>query len=236
MAELVASELRGRIIRGELGEDDSLRSESELTAMFGVSRPTLREAFRILEAESLISIRRGARGGARVHPPRPKMAARYVGLMLQYQKTTLGDVSDVRVLLEAPCAAALARRRSTDDVLRMRSVLEVAQHGSDVDQVGAHNDFHTLIVELTGNQSLILLSQVVQEIVNTATVSKARRDSGTVELNRANRTALKTHLLLVDLIEAGDAEAAETLWRRHLTESAAYTLGKDGGSAPLDVL
>src|SRR5580704_2051753 len=65
-AELVAAELRRKIVRGELAEGDALPSEAALMADFAVSRPTLREAFRVLESESLISIRRGARGGARV--------------------------------------------------------------------------------------------------------------------------------------------------------------------------
>ena len=43
---------------------------------FGVSRPTLREAFRGLESESLISVRRGAHGGARVHLPNADVAGR----------------------------------------------------------------------------------------------------------------------------------------------------------------
>ena len=65
MAELVAGDLRRRILRGELVENDALPSESALMQRFGVSRPTLREAFRVLESESLISVRRGAHGGAR---------------------------------------------------------------------------------------------------------------------------------------------------------------------------
>src|ERR1700680_3463946 len=55
-AELVAAELRRKIVRGELAEGDALPSEAVLMAEFAVSRPTLREAFRVLESESLISI------------------------------------------------------------------------------------------------------------------------------------------------------------------------------------
>ena len=62
-AELVASHLRRQIVRGELKEGDALPPESALMEHFGVLRPTLREAFRVLESEALISVRRGARGG-----------------------------------------------------------------------------------------------------------------------------------------------------------------------------
>jgi DNA-binding FadR family transcriptional regulator len=78
-AELIASYIRGQIVRGDLKTGDALPSETVLMEMFGVSRPTLREAFRILEAESLISVRRGARGGARwcrrTSPWQPGMSA-----------------------------------------------------------------------------------------------------------------------------------------------------------------
>ena len=66
-AALVAAQLRGQLVRGELAEGDALPPEHELMQRFGVSRPTLREAFRVLEGEALLSIQRGARGGARIH-------------------------------------------------------------------------------------------------------------------------------------------------------------------------
>ena len=112
-AELVAAELRRKIVRGELAEGDALASEAALMAEFAVSRPTLREAFRVLESESLISIRRGARGGARVQLPNGNVAASYAGLVLEYRGTTLQDVYDARTYIEAPCAALLAKRRTT---------------------------------------------------------------------------------------------------------------------------
>src|SRR5262249_2171707 len=84
--------------------------------MFGVSRPTLREAFRILEAESLISIRRGARGGARVVSPDIAVAARYVGLLLQMSGTTIADVYEARMVTEPAAARLLAARRSQHDL------------------------------------------------------------------------------------------------------------------------
>src|SRR5690349_4407942 len=76
-AELVAQSLRLRIVRGELREGDGLPPENVLMQQFGVSRPTLREAFRILESEQLITVHRGARGGGRVHAPNGDVAARY---------------------------------------------------------------------------------------------------------------------------------------------------------------
>lgn len=65
-ADLIAGQIRRRIIRGELAVGETLPTENELLTQFGVSRPTLREAIRVLESESLVEVKRGSRGGARV--------------------------------------------------------------------------------------------------------------------------------------------------------------------------
>jgi DNA-binding FadR family transcriptional regulator len=72
-AELVAKRLRNSIIRGELKAGHALPGEVALMAHFQVSRQTLREALRVLESESLLSITRGAHGGPRVLSPDPNL-------------------------------------------------------------------------------------------------------------------------------------------------------------------
>src|SRR6266516_3287083 len=131
MAELVAQQLRRQIVAGELREGDALPSEASLMAQFGVSRPTLREAFRVLESEGLISVRRGAHGGARVQIPNGEAAARYAGLVLEYRGTTLEDVYDARNIIEPPCAALLAKRRTQADLTRLRKELDQARKVED---------------------------------------------------------------------------------------------------------
>ena len=100
--EMVAAQLRRQIVLGELKEGDQLPPESVLMEQFGVSRPTLREAFRILEAEGAITVRRGVRGGARVQVPDIGVAARHIGLLLQYRGALLSDVYEVRAVLSSP--------------------------------------------------------------------------------------------------------------------------------------
>ena len=115
-AELVAHNLRKRIVRGELREGESLPAEATLTEQFGVSRPTLREAFRVLETEQLITVRRGARGGAAVHAPSAAMVARYAGFFLEHDGASLADVLEARVAVESPAAGLAAERRTTADL------------------------------------------------------------------------------------------------------------------------
>src|SRR3546814_20794542 len=81
-SELVADQIRAQIVRGELTEGDSLPPEGALMTTRGISRPTLREAFRILEAENLISVVRGSRSGARVNQPSTELVSRHAGQVL----------------------------------------------------------------------------------------------------------------------------------------------------------
>ena len=122
--ELIATHLRRQIVRGELRPGETLPAESQLMEQYGVSRPTLREAFRILEAETLISVRRGSRGGARVVAPDASVAARYVGLLLQMQGATINDVYEARMISEPPCARLLALHRTDEDIEKLTQVVD----------------------------------------------------------------------------------------------------------------
>src|SRR4051812_47778666 len=155
MAELVSQRLRRQIVRADLTEGEALPSEAALMAKFGVSRPTLREAFRVLESEGLISVRRGAHGGARVHTPNGDVAARYAGLVLEFRGATLEDVYDARAVMEPPCARRLARNRTKADINALRANVEEARATLDDPNtlIRLNNEFHATMIELAGNQT-----------------------------------------------------------------------------------
>ena len=73
-----------------------------------MSRPSLREALRILEAEGLVTVVRGVRGGVVVHEPDERMTARTAALVLQARNVPLADVFEARSLLEPIAAKAIA--------------------------------------------------------------------------------------------------------------------------------
>lgn len=79
MSDQIASQIRRMIARGEIADGDWLPTEAELIRQFGVSRPTLREAFRLLEGDSFFTIRRGPPGGAQVTLPGPGAVAGLFG-------------------------------------------------------------------------------------------------------------------------------------------------------------
>lgn len=229
MAELVSQRLRRQIVRGELREGDTLPPESTLMVQFGVSRPTLREAFRVLESEGLIVVRRGAHGGTLVQQPNGETAARYAGLILEFRGTTLEDVYDARNTIETPCVTRLASRRSQADLRRLRTALDEARAALEDPNslIREHNSFHALVVELAGSQTLAVFNDMVRHIIELSSAAHMAFDAGTPANVRAIRKGFRAHERLVELIEARDSESATELWRKHLTEAEAYLLGSN---------
>ena len=238
MAELVAHRLRRQIVSGELLAGDALPPEAALMAQFGVSRPTLREAFRVLEAEGLISVRRGAHGGARVRTPSDDAAGRYVGLVLEYRGATVADVYDARSIIEPPCAAMLAKRRTRTDLDTLRVQLELTRASLDNPTVAIEllNEFHALLVHLSGNQTLTVLSGMVRQIIDRSTVRHVHA-LGRSPLNAAAlRAGFREHEKVVALIAARDGAGADAVWRRHLTAAQQNTLSGSNPATVLDLL
>jgi DNA-binding FadR family transcriptional regulator len=119
-AELVAEALRGRILRRELLPGDRLPAETMLMTQYGVSRPTLREALRLLEAQELLEVRRGARGGGVVRQPSSKPALDAITVWLLMGQPGPTRLTEDRVASIAAAALELAssslprdRRRRT---------------------------------------------------------------------------------------------------------------------------
>lgn len=240
MAELVSDRLRRQIIRGELSTGDALPSETALMARLGVSRPTLREAFRVLESEGLITIRRGAHGGARVQTPNGEIAGRHAGLLLEFRRTTLADVYNARILVEPSCAALLAERCTPANLERLRGAVERERQQVRLDDAAAlierHNEFHDLVVELTGNKTMSLLHGMVRHFFNTAGFADVTEVANPTPDVAALRTSFRSHEVLLQHISARDADAARALWTSHVAEAESYLLGPSQSGSVLDLL
>lgn len=218
-AAVVAETLRRQIILGELSANDSLPAEAVLISQFGVSRPTLREAFRILESEALIDVRRGARGGARVCPPDGTMAARHLGYLLQHRGTTMDDVYRARTMLEQPLGAAVAADQRRKTLARLENAISQASKHLDDPEVYARLDleFHLLIADLAGNESIKTMVEVLYQILTPArTRYKEVLEPG--ELSGEHAEVHRTHAYFVTLVKRGDVEGAIKLWNKHLEE------------------
>lgn len=229
MAELIARNLRRQIVRGDVVEGEALPAEAELMAQFDVSRPTLREAFRILESESLIRVRRGARGGARVQVPDPAVAARYAALVLEYRGTTLEDLYEARIVIEPPSVALLAKRRTPGAVRQLQEALDEHEAVADdpIRSIHTHIAFHSLLIELTGNKTLRLLMRLLEDIIDMANTTQVESTLGSPAHALATRKGTAAHHRIVDLIADRDVSGAQQLWQKHLTEARDYLIRPD---------
>ncbi|MGD0238929.1 MAG: FCD domain-containing protein [Streptosporangiaceae bacterium] len=239
--ELIATYLRRQIVRGELRTGETLPAESQLMEQFSVSRPTLREAFRILEAETLISVRRGSRGGARVVAPEASVAARYVGLLLQIKGATINDVYEARMISEPPCARLLALRHTDEDIEKLTQVVdelkaEVAARKPFIPDphiwARLTYRFHELILEGCGNMTMAIQGAVLQDIVATHLRTKiAQRDDN--DTDERFQLVIRSYTKLINLVKIGNAAAAEKHWRSHMEGAAQYLLKDDLRTKPV---
>ncbi len=234
-AELIATHLRTQIVRGDLQAGQTLPPETQLMEQFGVSRPTLREAFRILEVESLISVRRGSRGGAQVMAPDISVAARAVGSLLQIQGTTIEDVYQARMVSEPACARLFAKRRTQHDIDLLTEVVDRLKAETSVRETFVPDPetwssltyrFHEVILQGSGNKTLAVQGAVLQDIVATHIRTRLQ---GYGERDTADRfqRVIRSFDKFIRLIEAKDADGAEQHWRSHMEGAAQYLLRDD---------
>jgi DNA-binding FadR family transcriptional regulator len=237
-AEVVAANIRKMIIRGQVKEGDFLQPEAQLMEHFGTSRPTIREAFRILENEQLISVTRGSRNGARVHAPKVDSVARYAGFALQAQGTMLADIYDALLGVEPYAARLAAERRTPEHIAALNEQLAAltAMVGTDRDQSTEFRlglvKLHQIIVETAGSNTLSMMSAMLHGVVEQHLSRFVPRPvlSGAENEAAIRRTkgGLKSFRKLIDLIEARDADEAEKHWRAHMRNaSAAWLMGFD---------
>ncbi|HVW42850.1 MAG TPA: FCD domain-containing protein [Amycolatopsis sp.] len=237
MADIVADRIRRMIARGDIGDGEWLPTESELVSAFGVSRPTLREAFRLLEADSLITIRRGPPGGAQVTVPGPEAAAAQFGMLLTLSGTTIQDVYDARMVVEPAAARDLAHRGTAAGRKALAETLEEARAAVGGPSFGRISlRFHRQVVELGGNQTMATVIGMLSEIVSRH-LARAYEIPDTSEGTVArNKKALRAYEKLVELVEARRGEEAQKLWLKHMRAARAHLFRTGDETQVVDLL
>jgi DNA-binding FadR family transcriptional regulator len=232
--QMMANDVRRRILRGELAVGQAIPAEAELMAQYGISRPTLREALRILESEQLIVIRRGGIGGAIVQRPDLDVAARQFGSVLQDRGATMGDVHRARTIIEPPALASLALSVTPAQLAELEAKLEEtnALIGNPTAYSEAVEIIRERIVEMTGAVTLALVMRLLREVIQKHTAAVGGMPSE--RWAKLQKLSQRSHLRLLKLIGAGDPEPAEEFWRKHLAE-VQYHLGRAANVRVIDL-
>jgi DNA-binding FadR family transcriptional regulator len=217
MAELVAAELRQKILRGELEPGESLSPESSLVEEYDVSRPTLREALRLLEAQQLITVRRGSHRGPVVSRPNTDVTARSFSMLLQLRRGTLADVYAFRMIFE-PVAVRMTAENSDPGALAELEDLLEQENGArrDAGAFPVHAwRFHTALVRLSGNVTMTVVAETLELISQRhAQAALLQWTDGDRQRDRAYRA----HKKVVEHIRAGDGDQAQEFWAKHMAE------------------
>ena len=238
-AETVADELRRQIVTGRLKPGDKLHPENVLQIEFAISRPTMREALRLLESEGLITISRGKHGGARVIAVDLGTAASQVGVYLQIMGTTLQDVWLARTIIEPPAAGLLAASRSPAAFAELEANICAAREASQADLIRYADltaEFSMLITRHCGNKTIHLLASLIYDIIRRQHEHVTERTMAKTSVDRLRQENIRSREMALELMRRGTPAAAESFWRAHLEHMRDLVLAAYETPMTIDVL
>jgi DNA-binding FadR family transcriptional regulator len=196
------------IIAGRYGEGMRLPGDAELTAMFGVSRPVLRESVKTLVAKGLLSTKARVGTVVRERGAWNMFDADVLAWHLDagIDKRFLGDLAEIRLAVEPRAAALAAARRTEADVLELnRSMARMRQEASDSAAFAdADLALHVLVAKASGNPFMRSVGHVIEAALRASFLLSAPVETEDRE------AVLLWHQRIVDGIARGDAEMAST--------------------------
>ena len=218
--------LREQILEGGLEEGSRLSKETVLAEEFGVSRATIREALRLLTAQSLIRTAKGAGGGSFVTVPSAGYLSESlrsgIDLLTAADDLTLEELLETRELLEVPAARLAARRRTEEDIVLLNEAIPDRPLQLPTKEQFVYNrDFHSCVIAACGNTLLSIAAQPVFAVLQTH-LSRSR-------LGRAwHRSINDHHREIAAAIESADESAPESRCST-ISSGCARTTRRPGG-------
>ena len=211
-SDVLADELRERILSGDFAEGTSLPPERELVDQTGMSRTTVREALRILEVQNLVSVRTGRLGGAYVTRPDTNAMESAISLLIRGGRLPHDDLLEIREGIEPVCAALAAKYRDNDDI----ALLTAANHAiEDPDStlpefLAANVEWHVGVAASTHNSLLSGFMSALSRAIYEET------DDGAFVNDDIRRDTARAHLAVTAAIGDGDAELAQRRMSAHV--------------------
>jgi GntR family transcriptional repressor for pyruvate dehydrogenase complex len=209
----VADQLREAILSGELSPGEELPTERDLAESFGVSRPSVREALRALQAQGLIT-RTGAPGRAVVAGEVGALAGDALLNLLRLNQVELKDLVDFRSMLES--AALRLAARNGDPVRLGEARAALAEMSGDM-TIEAFDEadvrFHVALVRASGNEAMHLVMLALRRGVARHLLERLRAQR---DPRPTLRRLTGEHAAILKAVELGRAEQAAKLVDRHI--------------------
>lgn len=164
-AEIVA-QIRERLFDGKFRPGDFVGTERSLAVEFGVSRLTMRDALRILEANGIVEVKVGKSGGVRIAKPSPERFADALAVQLTLAGISHGEIFEAQMAVETQAVRAAAKCASDADLALLTAQLERLQAAKSDDRAFVREslEFHTAIVRASGNRALIAQFQALRHL------------------------------------------------------------------------
>lgn len=215
-SEQVAVQIQHHIQREGLGPDDFLGREDDLAAEFGVSRPTLREALKLLASGNLIRANKGPGGGIFVARTAEDGISRSlsdsIAMMLETGAVSLEELLDARLILEVPLAGRAAYQADPGQLERLREAVraETEADSDDLEALGAADaEVHRTVAAAAGNRMAEALLGWVFEVLQPRLMEVLH---GAV----VQSAVVEQHEALLAAVERGDSARAERAMTDHL--------------------
>lgn len=215
--ELVVRQIKAEIFAGRLRPGDRLPGERQLSELLQVSRPSVREAVRILQAMEIVRSRpgTGAGSGLVVSAQPSRALTDLLGIHVALSSYSVAEVMSVRMALEEQSVRRLADQAERADLTSVEDTLtRMAEPGLDR---GTFHDldtqFHVELARGSDNALLADLMAALRESVRRP-MDAAFADDGQWPVRK--ESLVKEHVEIFEAVRAGDADLAATLMRRHI--------------------
>jgi GntR family transcriptional repressor for pyruvate dehydrogenase complex len=215
-SEQVAIEIQHYIQEEGLGPGDFLGREEDLATEFGVSRPTLREALKLLASGSLIRASKGPGGGIFVARTAEQGMSRSlsdaIAMMLETGAVTLDELLDARLLLEVPLAGLAAYQPDEETLERLRDIVKRAEAAAPDDlemQAATDMEIHRTLAAAAGNRMIQALTDWIFEVLQPSLI-------GVLQPALVQSAIREQHQALLAAVEKGDPARAERAMEDHL--------------------
>jgi DNA-binding FadR family transcriptional regulator len=150
--EAVAAQIREAVLNGSLKPGQTLPNETELARQMGVSRPVIREALRFLQAQGLVRINRGTKGGAVVGDIDHLFLLENIADLIRLRRLTVDHLIQVRQFVEPEVFRLAARNASDEDLAALERLVERTEQEEDLDLKRELNaEFHRQVGRACGN-------------------------------------------------------------------------------------
>ncbi len=218
LASVVADALLDDIVSGAIAGDAALPTEAEIGDAHDVSRMTVREALKTLQAQNVVRVLPGR--GTYVNPVSewtdlgPILRATIEGV--DPAEASL-QLVEVRRMIETGAAALAAARRTAQDVEALEGFLQqmrAAHEEADLDAfVAADIAFHDVIFRSTGNVFVGVLFEPLSKVMR----SKREQTSAVPQIQK---NAIEQHARVLEAVRSGEPERARLAMDDHMTQTA----------------